>query len=191
MKNIQLKPVNKNDIPLLSSIAKRAYSDHYPPIWHDAGAWYMQTMYNETQLASELEDNNAVYYLIYQDNTLYGFIKLKIDYPLSIGQAGLAFGHGKGSDMALDNALYIDRIYFVKEATGKGLGQYCFDVITEFAKSKGKDALWLMAMDTSDALRFYEKQGFQYCGTWSLDFEMMKEERRGMVIMYKRIMDNG
>jgi diamine N-acetyltransferase len=188
MKNISIIPVSIATIPKLSKIAKQTYSDHYPQIWRDAGAWYMQTMYNEAQLISELEDKNVLYYFVYQDNTLYGFIKLKIDYPLSIGKGGLTFGHGKGSDIAINNALYIDRIYFLKEATGKGLGAYCFDFITQLALSKGKHALWLMAMDTNDALFFYEKQGFSYCGTWTLDFDIMKEECRGMVIMYKKIM---
>ena len=43
-------------------------------------------------------------------------------------------------------------------------------------------------MDSSkDAIAFYEKMGFQLCGTHYLDFEPMKKEFRGMVVMKKEL----
>jgi diamine N-acetyltransferase len=100
----------------------------------------------------------------------------------------LPFGFGEGSTIALTNALYLERIYFVKEATGKGIGHICFDFIEKIAVSEKKDSLWLMAMDSStDAMRFYEKQGFKKCGTWVLDFKRLKPELRAMTMLYKKL----
>jgi diamine N-acetyltransferase len=183
---ISIKPVQTHDLALLSQVAQQAYLDHYRPIWHDEGAWYIEKVYNQSQLLSEIKDENVAYFLVFEAETVLGFIKLKKDYPLSMGGAGLAFGHGEGSSIALENALYLERIYFLETATGKGLGQYCFNFIEKYAREKGKSAIWLMAMDWSvKAIHFYEKQGFTQCGTWQLDFEMMKPEHFGMVIMKK------
>jgi diamine N-acetyltransferase len=180
--------VEEKDVAELSDIARRAYQDHYTYLWQDGGEWYKQNMYAEAQLLSEIQDPNVVYYIVYQDNIHLGFIKLKKDYPLSIGSSGLPFGFGEGSNIDLPNALYIDRIYFVKEATGKGIGRVCFDFIEKIALSEKRNSLWLMAMDSSiDAIRFYKKQGFERCGTWVLDFERLKPELRDMTIFYKKI----
>jgi diamine N-acetyltransferase len=186
MTSFHIHLVEEKDVTALAHIASRAYMDHYPYLWTDEGAWYTKKMYNEAQLLSEIQDPNVTYYTVSQDNTHVGFIKLKKDYPLSIGASGLPFGFGEGSTIALPNALYIERIYFVKEATGMGIGRICFDFIQKIALAENRDSLWLMAMDSSvDAIRFYEKQGFQKCGSWVLDFEQVKPELRGMSIFYK------
>ena len=54
-------------------------------------------------------------------------------------------------------------------------------------EQQNKDYVWLKSKDTSKAKTFYEHMGFQICGTSRLDFELMKEEFRGMVTMIKRI----
>ena len=188
MPNISIKPVQPSEVALLAKIAKEAYLDHYRPIWHDEGTWYISKVYNTPQLLSEIEDENVAYFFVFIDKTLMGFIKLKKNYPLSRGGAGLPFGYGEGSAIALDNALYLERIYFIKSATGKGLGSFCLNFIENYAREKGKTIIWLMAMDWSiKAIHFYEKQGFTQCGTWHLDFEMMKSEHWGMVILKKEI----
>lgn len=188
MTSFHIHAVEEKDVAELSDIAQRAYIDHYTYLWQDGGKWYTQKMYAEAQLLSEIKDPNVAYYIVSQNNIPLGFIKLKKDYPLSIGASGLTFGHGEGSKIALLNALYIDRIYFVKEATGKGIGKACFDFMEKIAITENKNSLWLMAMDCStDAIRFYEKQGFEKCGSWVLDFEIMKPELRNMSIFYKQL----
>jgi diamine N-acetyltransferase len=195
MKEIKIKPVKPKQIALLAQVAREAYLDHYRTLWQDEGAWYISKVYTESQLLSEIEDKNVAYFFVYihksgteTKNTPVGFIKLKKDYPLSIGQAGLPFGNGEGSSVALDNALYLERIYFTASATGQGLGGFCFNFIENYTRKNGKTAIWLMAMDSSrKAIRFYENQGFEHCGTWELDFEALKPEMQGMVILKKEI----
>jgi diamine N-acetyltransferase len=186
MTSLHIKLVEEQDVTTLVEIARNAYKEHYLYLWTDEGAWYMEKMYNETQLLSEIKDTNVMYYIVSQDNTHLGFIKLKKNYPLSIGASGLPFGFGEGSKIALLSALYIERIYFVKAGTGKGIGKICFDFIEKIALSEKKDNMWLMAMNSSkDAIRFYENQGFKKCGSWVLDFEKLKPELRDMTMFYK------
>ena len=188
MTPFHIHAVEEKDVAELSDIAHRAYSDHYVHLWTDEGTWYTQTMYNIPQLITEIKDSNVAYFIVYQANTPLGFFKFKKNYPLSIGASGLDFGHGKGSEIALPNALYIERIYFTKAATGKGIGRICFDFIEKIALTESKEHLWLMAMKSStDAIRFYQKQGFDACGTWVLDFEKLYPHLRDMIIFYKKI----
>jgi diamine N-acetyltransferase len=183
---LHMHAVEEKDVEDLSKIATKAYKDHYTHLWLDGGAWYMENMYAASQLLSEIQDPNVAYYIVSQDNIHLGYLKLKKNYPLSIGSSGLPFGYGEGSTIALTNALYIERIYFIKEATGKGIGGFCFDFIEKIAGTEGRNSLWLMAMDSSlDAIRFYQKQGFKTCGKWVLDFERIKEGLRDMSIFYK------
>jgi diamine N-acetyltransferase len=188
MSPFHIHVVEEKDVADLSKIAKLAYKDHYTHLWQDEGFWYTQKIYAETQLLAEIRDPNVAYYIVFQKNNPLGFFKIKKHYPLSIGASGLSFGYGEGSKKALPKALYIDRIYFFKEATGKGIGKICFDFIEKIALTEKQDSLWLMAMDSSThAIRFYENQGFKKCGTWTLDFEMLKPDLKGMVILYKHL----
>jgi len=42
-------------------------------------------------------------------------------------------------------------------------------------------------MDSSDALHFYSRMGFEEVGEYRLDYEIMKPEFRGMKILMKRL----
>ena len=144
MSEITIKPVKAKQVALLAQVAQEAYLDHYRPLWQDEGTWYISKVYNEPQLLSEIEDKNVAYFLVYIQELdkktkpkPVGFIKLKKDYPLSIGKAGLPFGSGEGSSVALDNALYLERIYFIESATGHGLGGFCFNFIEKYARKNG------------------------------------------------------
>jgi GNAT superfamily N-acetyltransferase len=102
-----------------------------------------------------------------------GFLKLNIDQPLK--------------DYEQYNCIELERIYLVKSATGKGFGRSVVEFCFDYARTLNKEIIWLKAMDSSDAVCFYEKLGFERCGTFFLDFEQMKIEFRGMVIMMKRL----
>ena len=97
---------------------------------------------------------------------------------------------GKTPDgFTLEKALYLEKIYFLKEFTGLGLGQKTIAWVFEQARNSSIKMVWLMAMDSSHkAITSYEKAGFQQIGTTQLDdkeFQLMKPEYRGMVILKK------
>ncbi len=159
-----------SDAELLSEVAKRAYADHYLHLWHDGGAWYMARSFAIDVLRQELDDANARFYLIYADNEPVGFLKLNIDQP-SPCKPGL-------------NALELERIYLQKEATGRGIGDQAITFVIDQARALAKEVVWLKAMKSSDkVVAFYEKMGFDLCGTSRLPYTMMREELRQMVSM--------
>lgn len=166
------------DAPALSEIALRAYRDHYLDYWYDRGEWYMQHSFAPTQLASELVDPNARYFIVQLRNESVGF--LKVNTHKAVPNSTLPAQSEQSS-------LELERIYLVKAATGHGVGQAAMQFVEEMAREQGKQTLWLKSMDSSSALGFYKRMGFQEHGTHRLTFPQMKEELRGMVILSKEV----
>jgi diamine N-acetyltransferase len=181
-----IEKISTHDALRLSVLAKRAYPPHYAYLWLDGGQWYTETMYDADVLGEEMTDPNVVYYIVSDGQEDLGYMKLKFDYPLSIGQ-GFSVGHGSGSEINAPNALYLDRIYLTENAVGKKIGTRLVNLSVDIARKLGKTAVWLAAMDSSRAVEMYEKMGFVTCGTWRLDFERLRHEYRGMYLMVKNL----
>ena len=186
LSTIHFEEINAHDASRLSVLAKRAYSPHYAYLWLDGGKWYTETMYAADVLADEMTDPNVVYYIVSDDKEDLGYMKLKYDYPLSIGQ-GFSVGNGSGSQIDAPDALYLDRIYLTEQAVGKKIGTQLVNKSVAIAQQLGKTAIWLAAMDSSRAVEMYEKMGFVTCGTCRLDFEKLRHEYRGMFLMVKNL----
>jgi len=167
-----ITPITITDIAQLQAVALQAYRDHYLHLWHEGGEWYMQKSFSTNRLLAELSDGNAKFFIVYADGAAVGFVKINIDAPFESEQ----------------NALELERIYFIKAASGKGIGSAAVNFVFALAKKMGKQIVWLKVMDSSAAaIAFYKKLGFSICGTYHLDFVQMKEEYRGMYIMKKQL----
>lgn len=172
---LEFNKIGVESVQLLSDLAIKAYRDHYCHLWKDDNAnWYVHKSFDIEPLTKELQDSKNYFYLVMNDHTPVGFLKLVQNYPLSIeGQAD-------------DKSLYLERIYFIKAVTGRGIGEWTMQKIYQQALEWRYESVWLAAMDSSDkAIAFYQRMGFETIGTKRLDFEYMKEEFRGMVIMKK------
>jgi GNAT superfamily N-acetyltransferase len=158
------------DTERLAEVAKRAYADHYLHLWYDGGVWYMDRSFAPDVLHRELADDNAQFYLVYDDKEPVGFIKINKD---------------RESPCRPDvSALELERIYLQKKATGRGIGEQAIQFVVAQARALNKEIVWLKAMDTSHkVLAFYQRMGFVPCGTDRLSFTVMREEVRGMVVM--------
>lgn len=175
MSNIKLIPCTHADIPQLQNVAIRAYNDHYLYLWHDGGAWYINQSFSRQALAAELADPNAAFFLIYYaQEKPAGFLKLNIDKALD--------GYSE------EECLELERIYLLRSASGKGIGRQVIAFTGMYARERNKKFIWLKVMDSSAAaLRFYEQNGFEKCGTYTLDFRVMKEKYRGMYVMKRAL----
>lgn len=163
----------------LRDIGIRSYLPHYSHLWKPGGVdWYMQKCFGDNALQSELTNPNIEYYIIADKEQNIGILKLVLQKPLP--------------DSDIENALYLEKIYFIKEWTGKGAGRKLMDFAFQRAKQLNRDCVWLMAMDTSDKpIAAYQSAGFSIHSRTRLDFELMKEEFRGMIVLKKCFNTNG
>ncbi|MER2997817.1 GNAT family N-acetyltransferase [Pontibacter populi] len=174
MPDVSIVPCTISDLHTLQDIALNAYGDHYLHLWNDGGAWYIEKSFSDAALKSELEDTDAAFFLVHDADELVGFLKLNNNKALE--------------NYSPEDALELERIYLTKADSGKGVGKQVMNFTEQFARERNKKVIWLKAMDSShDAIRFYEQNGYAHCGTYRLDFEAMKPEYRGMVIMKKEL----
>jgi GNAT superfamily N-acetyltransferase len=170
--NIRLQKITISDASLLSDIAIKAYSDHYLHLWYDNATWYLDKSFSANAMEKELTDTNALFHFIYSNEELVGFLKLNV--------------HAAFESYTAEEALELERIYLRKAAAGKGIGEFVMRFVFDLAVSKNKKIVWLKVMDSSvGPISFYKKNVFEICGTFQLDFPVIKEEVRGMYIMKK------
>jgi len=166
---MKVKICTAEDLGELVRVSTQSYREHYTYLWLDKGEGYVQNNFNLDKLYGEMSDTNSVFFLVYHEEKAVGIIKLNID---------------KGIDgFSVDAALELERIYFLKEASGKGLGKEAIDFVANFARERGKRVVWLKAIDTSAAMNFYKKRGFRIIAGTRVNYPNIIEELSGMVVM--------
>jgi diamine N-acetyltransferase len=168
---VTIRPCTVEDVPTLAAVAVQSYMEVYPYLWHDGGEWYINRRFSLPVLENDLRQPNQAWFLLEEEGSAVGYLKLNINNPL------------EGYEQY--NCLELERIYIIKSANGKGYGRKAVEFSEQVARNHNKDILWLKAMDSTTFPAFYEKLGFKICGTYRLDFELLKEDLRGMVIMLK------
>jgi len=175
------KKVEKSDLQELRDIGIKSYVPHYAHLWKSGGIeWYLNRCFGDEILQKELVDANIEHYIVSIAKKNIGILKLVLHKPLP--------------DLKIENALYLEKIYLVKESTGKGFGKKLIDFALHRACELNRQCVWLMAMDTSaKPIAAYQKAGFEVSSHTRLgdEFVLMKEEFRGMVIMKNCLEENG
>ncbi len=170
---MEIRICSKTDIDELVKLSVQSYVDHYTYLWYDNGEAYIKSNFSYQQLNAELADPNASFYMICLDNRPVGYLKLNIDKGIE--------------NYSPTDALELERIYFIKEAAGKGLGRSAMEFVVDLAKSKNKTIVWLKSMDSSKAVDFYKKHNFLVCNDYLLTFPTMKHEFKKILVMCREI----
>ncbi|OJX32137.1 MAG: GNAT family N-acetyltransferase [Chryseobacterium sp. 36-9] len=132
----------EKDIPTIQDLAKKSWVVAYADILKQDQIDYMlDMMYSEEALKKHFENPNFHYYLIREENQFLGFV-------------GFEF-HQEPETTKLH------RIYFLKEAQGKGLGKEVLEFVKNEAKKNGNRRLILTVNKNNSAQKFYEYQGFK------------------------------
>ncbi len=159
----------------LSALCHRIYPSYFTYLWFDDGAWYVDYAYNEANLRTELDDPNVRYFFARRSGEAVGYLKLNVASNLP----------GQSNEGSLDG-FEIERIYFLREAAGQGLGTQLLEYAVAMARQLGKHYIWLHVMDSSlDSIAFYRKRGFEPVGETFLPFGQMKPGYRRMWQMQK------
>ncbi len=164
-----IKPCTKEDIPDMIQVLIQSYLEHYTHLWEDEGVNYMKNSFSAEKLDEELSNPNSIFFLIGDGQKYVGLVKLNIDSAVD--------------EFPASTTLELERIYFIKEAAGKGLGKEVVNFVSDYAKQRDKRLIWLKAMDTSPAVEFYKKRGFQVTRETELDYLHIRSEFKKMYVM--------
>lgn len=175
---VNIKKAGLADLQELQAIGTDSYLPHYTHLWKENDAeWYLNRCFGDEFLKNELADANVEYYIISAEEKNIGILKLVLRKPLP--------------DSNIENALYLEKIYFIKEWTGKGVGREVMNFTFERAKQLNRELVWLVVMDTADKpVKAYERAGFVIHSRSNIDFELMKDEYRGIFVMKKSFETN-
>ena len=175
--SFEIRKVGLDNLQDLREIGIRSYLPHYSHLWKPNGIeWYMERCFGEEFLRNEISNPNVEYYIVESKGEKIGIMKLVLKKTLP--------------DSEIENALYLEKIYFIKEWTGKGVGRKLIEFALRRASELKRDCVWLEAMDTAaKPIKAYEKSGFTIHSYTNLgnEFDLMKEEFRGMVVMKKHL----
>lgn len=162
-----LKP---EEIPLYLETGRIAYRDHYCHLWPGGDPWpYLSRNFTQEILKAEINNPNLRLWLIRCGATAAGICKLDLQ--------------KEGPGICPGTAVFIEKIYFKKSFTGKGLGSKTLAEISELAESLGRKFLWLEAMQKGPALSFYLQHGFRILGETEVPHpEVLPAEKKMWVL---------
>jgi GNAT superfamily N-acetyltransferase len=179
--SVKIVRVGLSNLKELHDIGVKSYVSHYAHLWTAGGVeWYMNRCFSEDFLQKEIADPNVEYYIVENDGERIGMMKLVLQKPVPNSE--------------IENALYLEKIYFVKEWTGKGVGAQLIGFALRRAAESERECVWLEAMDTAaKPIAAYEKAGFTQHSRVCLsgEFSLMKKEFRGMIVMTNCLIKNG
>lgn len=132
---------------------------------------YLDKSFDIERLRAELLNANSMFYFLYSDGELSGYLKLN-EAPAQ-------------TDINDGQSLEIERIYIAKEFQGKGLGTELMDRAIDLANMRKKLYVWLGVWEENEkAVLFYKKNGFYQIGTHSF---FMGDDEQTDYIMRKNL----
>lgn len=128
-----LEPVTQDNLNEYLTVGVKSYCEHYLHLWENEDPTpYISYGLTKEVVERELQDPNALNYLIQQNNKNVGILKL-------VKNCGI-------DEIADSDALKAEKIYLLKEHSGKGIGKQVLLFIEDIARKRNKKYVWLDAM---------------------------------------------
>lgn len=171
---VTLEPVTAMNLEKYLAVGVKSYCEHYLHLWknNDPTPYISHGLTREV-VEHELENPNALNYLILWNSHTVGILKLVKD-----------CGIDEISDM---DALKAEKIYLLKEYSGKGIGKQLLQFIEEKARALNKKVIWLDAMQKGNPVHFYQKNGFIIKRESEVTLPRVRPEEKPMWILTKQL----
>ncbi|QBA64679.1 GNAT family N-acetyltransferase [Muriicola soli] len=171
---VQLEPLKAGTQELYCRLGEQAYRDHYLHLWPDRDPTpYISTSFTQTIVSGETKDKTNLHYLVRLGTEYIGIVKLIKFHQIN--------------SISLQEPMYLEKIYFLSQYTGKGYGKEILAEIEAISLQGKMKTLWLATMKKGFPLRFYQNLGFEIIGEQELPFKESIPEQRGMYILGKSL----
>jgi ribosomal protein S18 acetylase RimI-like enzyme len=140
---ITINKASVADIKTIQNIANTTWPITYGTILSKEQLDYMMNLfYSEASLAKQIENQEQLFYIAYEESKALAFIGIEHHYK----------------KQAITR---IHKIYILPETQGKGIGKKMIDFVEKAAKENYSTALSLNVNRFNKALHFYQKIGFE------------------------------
>ena len=145
---MNIRKVSLKDLETLKDIGKLTFVETFASVNSQENMTkYLENAFSTEKLKTELTDKNSEFYFAELEGKVIGYLKVNVG--------------DSQTELKINNALEIERIYVLKEFHGKKVGQFLYDKALELAKEKYVEHVWLGVWEENHrAISFYEKNGF-------------------------------
>ena len=172
MKGFTIERSTFKDIETLREIAKETFFETFCHMnTKENMDDYLKTSFSYENIKSEIENQDSIFFIVRYKSQVAGYMKVNLE------KAQTEADH--------QNSLEVQRIYILKKYQRMGLGKLLIDKAIEIAKEKNLDYIWLGVWEIhTDAIKFYEKQGFKKFGshTFVMGDEIQKDDLMKMIL---------
>ena len=113
---------------------------------------YLKENFSYEQIESEIKNTDSKFYIVEYNEQVIAYMKLNFD------KAQTEKGH--------NNTLEVQRIYVLKEYKNNHIGRKLIEKAIEIGRDNHLNYIWLGVWENNiNAIKFYEKQGFEKFGT--------------------------
>ncbi|MEX0314504.1 MAG: GNAT family N-acetyltransferase [Allomuricauda sp.] len=173
-KEIILEPVSSSSTPEYILVGQKSYCQHYLHLWENQNPEaYINKSFTASVVEKELLNSNNANFLVKTENTAIGIVKLVKDAELD--------------QYSSKDALLVEKIYLLKEFSGKGYGKMVLSKIENYAKNLNKQILWLDTMQKGEPINFYLKNGFAIKKESELGLPGAKPSEKAMWVLTKSL----
>lgn len=156
------------------NIGTTAYNQHYRHLWPKGDTTtYINHSFTNKVVADEELNKNTMLCLIQSEGTYVGILKMTL--------------HRRIMTYDESEAMFLDKIYILKEYSGRGIGANSIGIIEDLARKLSKKAIFLEAMQKGKALAFYLANDFNIVAKSKVPFANVIEEEKSMYLLKKDI----
>lgn len=169
---ITIKRVQIADTDTLLAFSKKTFYEFFGHLNEpDNMEAYSSVAFTPQRILAELSNPNSEFYFAKLGDEVLGYLKLNFN------DAQTEYQDAK--------AMEVERIYISGEHHGKGIGKQLMDFALDMARSKQFEYVWLGVWEHNDkALGFYERYGFEVCGSHEF---MLGEDKQTDLLMRKSL----
>lgn len=152
-KNIAIIKITSADLPELVKISRKTYFETFHLVNSAENMdLYLNSAFNEKQLASELKEKNSAFYFALYKTEIAGYLKINFD--------------NAQTDVYDHDAMELERIYVLKDFQGFKVGKELLEFTINIATDQKKKYLWLGVWEKNKkAIKFYTDFGFRVFGS--------------------------
>ena len=169
-----LEPATQANLKEYLTVGVKSYCEHYLHLWKDEDPTpYISFGLTKEVVERELQDANALNYLIKMNSKTVGILKL-------VQNCGI-------DEISDDDALKAEKIYLLKQHSGKGIGKQVLLFVEDIARKRNKKYVWLDAMQKGNPVHFYQKNGYIIKRDSEIPFPGARPNEKDMWILTKKL----
>ncbi|MBU3803650.1 MAG: GNAT family N-acetyltransferase [Candidatus Cellulosilyticum pullistercoris] len=153
MEKFLIKECSMQDIEKIKSVSEKTFYETFSSEnTKEDMENYLKENFSYEQIESEVKNNASKFYIVEHDKEAVAYMKLNFD------KAQTEKDH--------HNTLEVQRIYVLQEYKGNRIGKRLIEKAIEIGRDNQLNYIWLGVWENNmNAIKFYEKQGFEKFGT--------------------------